>query len=150
VQKGPATSQFAAVTVLALVVEFAGLSIDATAHAQAKSLQLNPASRALLQVSGDVAARQIISRINPIYPPEAEANRIQGAVVLHAAISREGDVTNLQVVSGPEDLRKSAITAVSQWKYKPYLFNDQPVDIETNITVNYTRDVDNRTDSGIM
>lgn len=147
-QDGPATSQFTAVTVFALVVAFAGISIGAAAQAQEKSLELNPAFRAPLQVSGDIAARQIISRINPLYPREAKS--IQGEVVLHATISREGDVTNLQVVGGPEELRKSAITAVSQWKYKPYLFNGQPVDIETNITVNYTHNEDDRTDSGVM
>lgn len=93
-----------------------------------------------LHVPAGVIAGTKISGINPIYPPEAKVNRIQGAVVLRAIIAKTGAVDALQVVSGPEELRQSALEAVSQWTYRPYLLNGQPIAVETTITINYTLD----------
>jgi TonB family protein len=89
------------------------------------------------KVSGGVMAGQIESRVAPVYPEEAKAAGIQGTVVLKALINKLGDVENLQVVSGPRELMTSAIDAVRQWKYKPYLLNGEPIEVETTITVNY-------------
>ena len=80
----------------------------------------------------------LISRSDPIYPEIAKAAHVQGAVVLHAVISKTGDVENLSVISGSPMLTASAIEAVKQWKYKPYLLNGQPTEVETTINVNYT------------
>jgi len=90
------------------------------------------------KVSPSVMAGQIITRVNPKYPEDARKARIQGTVVLHAIIGTTGDVMSLQVVSGPAELRNSAIEAVQQWKYKPYLLNGQPTEVDTTISVNYT------------
>lgn len=90
------------------------------------------------QVPSGVMAGNIRSKVNPIYPPEARAAHIEGSVIMKAIIGTTGDITNLQVVSGPAELMKSAVTAVSQWKYAPYLLNGQPTEVETTITVNYT------------
>jgi TonB family protein len=74
----------------------------------------------------------------PVYPPDAKAAHIQGSVVLHFTVTKTGAVENLKVVSGPEELRQSAIDAVKQWKYyKPNLKDGQPVEVEKTITVNY-------------
>jgi TonB family protein len=89
------------------------------------------------RVAGGVMAGQLLSHVDPVYPAEAKEKRIQGAVVLKAVISKEGTVENLQVVSGPEELASSAIDAVRQWTYKPYLLNGEPTEVETTITVNY-------------
>jgi protein TonB len=72
-----------------------------------------------------------------VYPPIARAAHVSGAVVLHAIISKTGTVQNLQVISGPEMLRASALDAVRNWRYKPYLLNGDPTEVETTITVNF-------------
>jgi TonB family protein len=91
-----------------------------------------------LKVPANVMASQVISKVVPVYPAEAKQAGIEGAVVLHAVIGTNGTVENLTVVSGPEELQHSALDAVSQWLYKPYLLNGDPVEVETTITVNYS------------
>jgi protein TonB len=90
------------------------------------------------RVSSGTMAGQLISRPDPIYPPIAKAAHVSGAVVLRAIISKTGTIENLQVVSGPEMLRASAIDAVKRWKYKPYLLNNEPTEVDTTVTVNFT------------
>jgi periplasmic protein TonB len=68
---------------------------------------------------------------------KARAEYIQGTVVLQAEISKNGDITNLELVDGPIELAGSAVAAVREWKYKPYLLLGQPVDVVTQIQVNY-------------
>jgi periplasmic protein TonB len=80
----------------------------------------------------------LIHRVQPVYPPLARQARIQGTVVLRAIISRDGRIENLQVVSGHPMLAPAAIEAVRQWRYQPYILNDQPVEVETQITVNFS------------
>jgi len=97
------------------------------------SRSAGPPSR--VRVGGAVQSWNLISQVAPIYPPLAKQARIQGDVVLEAEISREGDVTNLKVVSGHPLLIDAALTAVRQWKYKPTLLNGQPVIVISHITV---------------
>jgi len=80
----------------------------------------------------------LIHRVQPLYPPLARQARVQGTVVLRAIISAEGRIENLQVISGHPLLVSAAMDAVRQWRYRPYLLNDQPVEVETQITVNFT------------
>ncbi len=80
----------------------------------------------------------LILRIQPDYPSLARQARVQGAVVLKAIISREGASEHLQVVSGPPLLVESAIRAVRQWRYRPYILDDEPLEVETQITVNFS------------
>jgi TonB family protein len=72
------------------------------------------------------------------YPITARSKGVQGTVLLAAIISKSGDIANLEVISGPEELRKSSIDAVKTWKYTPYLLNGQPVEVRTVIDVDYT------------
>jgi len=90
-----------------------------------------------VRVSSGVASGNLINKVQPTYPPIARTNRIAGQVVLHALISKSGKIENLQVVSGHPMLTQSAIEAVRQWKYKPYLLNGEPVEVETTIQVNF-------------
>jgi TonB family protein len=90
-----------------------------------------------VRIAGGVIAGQIVSKVAPIYPAEAKAACIHGAVILHALIGKTGDVEQLQVVSGPPELQTSALDAVRQWKYKPYLLNGEPTAVDTTITINY-------------
>lgn len=91
-----------------------------------------------VRVSAGVMAGMVISKQMPVYPADAKAAGIQGAVVLSATITKMGTVENLQVLSGPEKLRDAATSAVSNWRYKPYQLNGQPVAVSTVITVNFS------------
>ena len=83
------------------------------------------------------AEGNIIYRVQPVYPPLARQARIQGAVQLRAIISKTGTIERLTVESGHPMLSGAAIDAVRQWRYRPYMLNDEPVAIETEITVNF-------------
>jgi periplasmic protein TonB len=83
------------------------------------------------------AEGNIIYRVQPSYPPIARQARVQGAVELRAIISKAGTIENLIVISGPPMLSRSAIEAVRQWRYRPYLLNNEPIEVETEITVNF-------------
>jgi periplasmic protein TonB len=79
----------------------------------------------------------LVHRVQPAYPPLAIQTRTQGQVVLQALISREGTIENLRVISGHPLLVKAAIDAVRQWRYRPYVLNGTPVEVETQVTVNF-------------
>lgn len=83
-------------------------------------------------------AENIITKVNPVYPPEAKAAKIQGKVVLEAIIGVDGHVENLKVVSGPKELQQSALDAVRQWVYKPILLNGSPIVVKTDVNVIYS------------
>jgi len=84
-----------------------------------------------------LAEADLLYRVQPIYPPIARQARIQGAVELRAIISKAGTIENLVVVRGHPMLVKSALEAVRQWRYRPYLLNNEPFEVETEITVNF-------------
>jgi protein TonB len=91
-----------------------------------------------VRVSGGVTAGLLTKRIQPTYPPLARTARIQGKVLLQAQISKSGDIQNLQVISGHPMLIQSALDAVKQWKYRPYMLNGEAVEVDTTIEVNFT------------
>jgi len=91
-----------------------------------------------VRVSSGVATGNLINKITPVYPAIAKAAHVQGQVVLHAIISKTGTIENLTVESGPPMLRQAAIDGVRQWRYKPYLLNGEPTEVDTTITVNFT------------
>ncbi|MGO9167572.1 MAG: energy transducer TonB [Candidatus Sulfotelmatobacter sp.] len=90
-----------------------------------------------VKVKSGVTSGLLIKRVNPIYPADARAAYIQGTVVLQAEISKSGDITDLELVDGPIELAGSAVAAVRQWKYTPYLLMGEPVAVSTEILVNY-------------
>jgi len=200
--EGSAVSQFAAFTVLALVVALAGSYVVTVARAEASAasraarvasrtpIELEPVAPMNLQIAplplrpfqmkesvklaqaeapaapvaspspppppaplvrlpqaaadgperipSGVVAGMILTKVDPVYPAEAKAAHVQGAVILHAIISKTGTVEKLEVISGNGMLVNAARDAVSKWTYKPYMLNGQPVEVETSITVNYT------------
>jgi protein TonB len=79
----------------------------------------------------------LIHRVEPAYPALAKIAGIQGSVVIAAVIGKDGSVENLQVVSGHPMLVKSALDAVRQWRYRPYILNGSPIEVDTQITVNF-------------
>jgi TonB family protein len=90
-----------------------------------------------LRVSQGVMEGNLLHKVDPAYPVEARAARIQGDVILMVIISREGDVSHLEVISGHPLLAEAATKAVKQWKYKPYSLNGNPVEIESTIKVQF-------------
>jgi protein TonB len=80
----------------------------------------------------------LIRRVQPAYPDLARQARIQGQVVLQAMISKQGTIENLSVMEGHPMLVRAAIDAVSQWRYRPYILNGEPVEVATQITVNFS------------
>lgn len=99
---------------------------------------VHPDVKTSVRVPSSIAAGLLIRKVIPTYPPLGKAMRVEGTVVLAATISREGTIANLHVVSGPAILQQAAFDAVSNWRYRPYLLNGQPVDVETTINVIFT------------
>jgi TonB family protein len=101
-------------------------------HSQAavKAVRAKP-----LAVSSGVATGMLIQKTPPAYPTIAKAARVSGTVQLHAVISKNGTIRDLQVLSGPEMLRQSALDAVRNWRYRPYTLNNEPVEVETTVSV---------------
>jgi protein TonB len=133
------------------------LSVCATTYAQeqkdeppqpapAAAPQLPPAQPSVpgiqapqrIRVANGVTQGLLIKKVQPKYPKEARKQRVQGAVVLQALISKTGDIADLRVVSGDDLLVPAAIKAVEQWKYRPYLLQGKPIEVETQITMNFT------------
>ena len=102
----------------------------------AKTPEPKPVKR--IRVASGVAEANLIHDVPPQYPPEAGRERIEGTVVLLAVIGTDGCVQDVQVVSGLPILAQAAIEAVKQWRYKPYLSNGVPVEIDSRITINFT------------
>jgi protein TonB len=86
-------------------------------------------------ISSGVMAGNLLEKVTPQYPAIAKAARIQGTVVLEATISKDGTIQNLRVISGPPMLRQAALDAVRSWRYKPYLLNGEPVEVQTTVNV---------------
>ena len=83
-------------------------------------------------------AASLINKVTPLYPPIAKTAHVSGTVVLHAIISKDGTIQELQYVSGPPLLMKAAMDAVKEWRYKPTMLNGEPVEVDTTIDVVFT------------
>ena len=101
------------------------------------SIKTPPATARQLKTS-TWAEGNLVHKVQPAYPQIARMAHVQGLVQLHAIISKDGTIENLVVESGQPMLVKAAIDAVQQWRYRPYLLNHEPVEVETEITVNFT------------
>jgi len=95
------------------------------------------ATQTRIKLGGQVQAAKIVAQPQPLYPALARQARIQGNVVLHAIIDKDGRVGQLEVVSGHPLLVQSALDAVKQWRYQPTQLNGDPVEVDTTITVSF-------------
>ena len=95
------------------------------------------AAKVQLQVPGDAMQQRIRHQVMPEYPADARQVGVQGTVVLDVVVSKEGAVTQLKVVSGPQALSPAALDAVRWWRYEPYLVNGQPATVETTVAVDF-------------
>jgi periplasmic protein TonB len=80
----------------------------------------------------------LVHKVEPVYPPLARSARVQGTVELQAIISKQGTIEKVQVLRGHPMLVKAALDAVQQWRYRPYILNGEPVEVETHVTVNFS------------
>ena len=90
-----------------------------------------------LSVSQGVSQGLLYKKVAPSYPPNALRMHVEGTVELLATISKEGNITHIKVLNGDPQLARAASDAVKQWKYKPYLLNGEPLEIQTGVTVNF-------------
>jgi protein TonB len=96
-----------------------------------------PARIAPVRIS-QISQGDLLRKVLPAYPALARVARVQGVVLLQAVISKQGSIENLKVLAGHPLLVPAAIEAVRQWRYRPYILNNQPVEVETEITVNFS------------
>jgi protein TonB len=89
----------------------------------------------IVTISSGVAQGMLLQKSSPVYPPIAKTARVSGTVVLQATISKTGLIENLRVLSGPPMLQKAAVDAVRGWRYKPYMLDSQPVEVDTTVSV---------------
>ncbi|PYV50539.1 MAG: energy transducer TonB [Acidobacteria bacterium] len=91
-----------------------------------------------VRVSQGVTQGMVLHKVQPTYPPLARTARVQGSVLLAAVIGKDGTIQNLHVISGHPLLTQAALEAVRQWRYRPYILNGEPVEVDTQVTVNFT------------
>jgi protein TonB len=101
------------------------------------AINAQKAPQQMLRISQGVSQGLIVKKIQPVYPEQARQMRLQGTVELLANISHSGSISSVKQLSGDQVLGRAAIEAVRQWKYKPYYLNGEPVEVETQITVNF-------------
>jgi periplasmic protein TonB len=112
------------------------LSSTRSAPVPMKTFDPPPVKR--IRVASRVVEANLIHDVAPQYPPEAGRARIEGTVVLLAVIGTDGSVKDVRVENGLPILIQAAIDAVKQWRYKPYLVDGEPVEVDSRITINFT------------
>jgi TonB family protein len=90
-----------------------------------------------IRVSEGVVSGLLVHKVKPVYPPGARQAHIKGTVLLRIVIDKEGRITDLMLVSGPKELAPAAISAVQQWRYRPYLIMGNPIEVDTEVKVNF-------------
>jgi protein TonB len=91
-----------------------------------------------IRVSSGVTQGLVIHKVEPVYPAIAKTARVSGTVILQAVIGKDGTIQNLHVVSGHPLLTQAALDAVKQWRYRPYILNGDPVEVDTQVEVHFT------------
>jgi periplasmic protein TonB len=90
-----------------------------------------------IRVSEEISKRLIIKKVPPEYPPAARSTNVQGPVELSVLVDVGGDIVVLKVVNGDELLAQAAVDAVRQWRFKPYVLNGEPIEMETTVTIHF-------------
>jgi protein TonB len=91
--------------------------------------------KADLRMSNGVTEATLVHNVPPVYPTQARAKHLDGAVILETTIAEDGSTRNLKIISGPPLLAKAAAEAVLQWRYRPSLLNGKPVAVQRQITI---------------
>jgi TonB family protein len=117
------------VSAVALAANVDGMVDTGGDSAKSESPHMVPASEIV---------HYLLAKVSPVYPEEAKKAKIQGKVVLNAIIGKDGTVQDLTVASGPNELQQSALDAVRQWTYKPFLVDGKPIEVKTTVNIFYT------------
>ena len=125
-----------AIAASCLVIAAATCASALALHVEVPQAPSHPANPKTIHVKED--SLKLVSHEMPVYPPPAKLKGIQGAVVLEAIIGKDGVPMNLKVQKGPKELQASALDAVRQWRWQPYLLNGDPIEVETTVTVVYS------------
>jgi protein TonB len=115
-----------------------GNSVAGNVFSGSNGPKVKIAAPSRMSISAGVAGGLLIQKTTPVYPPMAREARVSGTVVIQATISKTGSLNNLRVVSGPTMLRQPALDAVKTWRYKPYMLDGEPVEVETTVSVNFS------------
>lgn len=91
------------------------------------------------QVPADVMEKLLVHRVEPVYPAEAKQQRLAGTVALEIVVDRDGSVSSMHALNGPEVLAKAAMDALRWWKFEPYRLNGEPVVVQTTVAVEFKR-----------
>jgi len=113
------------------------ISATSSLAAVPKMAPVKPVIPQRLRISQGVTRGMLVHRVEPEYPMIAKRARVQGQVVLSAIIDTNGEIKNLELVSGHPLLVPAALAAVKQWRYRPFLLNGQPIEVETVVTVSF-------------
>jgi protein TonB len=124
--------------VLGSILDSAPRAVNVLPPPPPKVVEKKEVTPTRIRVGGVVQAANLTKKVQPTYPPLAKQARIQGKVILSAVISKDGSIQNLTVQSGHALLIQAALDAVRQWVYKPTLLNNEPVEVSTEIEVNFT------------
>lgn len=128
----PVTSARRAIVAVVCVLA----AIATCASALAWRVDVNaPSQKAVKRVAVAEKYMTLTHQVNPVYPEEAKKDKLSGSVVLAVHVSKDGVVENLRVVKGPKVFQTSALDAVRQWRYRPYLLNGDPIEVDTQVTV---------------
>jgi protein TonB len=90
-----------------------------------------------VNISQGVAVGLLVSRSTPVYPAIAKTAHVSGTVVIQATISKTGSIGNLRAVSGPAMLRQAALDSVKTWRFRPYMLDGEPVEVDTTVNVTF-------------
>jgi TonB family protein len=124
---------------VALVYQLSGSGgasvLDGTDQ-QPQEMPQQPIQR--IRVGGNLMAKKMVKQVQPKYPKAAKKAGIEGTVILHVIIAKDGTVKELQYVSGPKELMQPAMDAVRQWIYQPTLLNGQPVEVDSTVSIIFT------------
>jgi periplasmic protein TonB len=133
-----AAKWLAALVLLAACATVKKVSAQQQQAAPSSQSQPQPPRPMRVRVSSGVANGLLVKRVNPDYPKDLRKRKVQGSIVVRVRISTGGDVIEATRVSGLTEFTQSALDAVKQWKFKPYLLNGQPVEVETDFLLNFT------------
>ena len=119
----------------------AGDEVDVQIRAPGQDVLLNtmgPASGPRISVGAQVQQANLVKKVLPVYPPLARSTGVQGHIILDVLIGTDGTVQELKLNSGHPLLAPAAMDAVKQWVYKPTMLNGEPVQVQTQVDVNFT------------
>jgi TonB family protein len=104
-----------------------------------KSAEMTSAERPQAQVPTEVMQKLLVHKVEPTYPPEARQANLQGVIALDIVVGRDGSVTAMHALNGPDALARAAMDALRWWKFEPYRLNGEPAIVETTMAVEFKR-----------